>query len=247
MATVGFGLESANVVGYTEVATKEGFKAMGASFAPVADEMNLQDLKVTGYDVSEGFSGAFEIQFLDTIGCTTSSYTWFDIPKDEEDPDSVAFYGWYDGDFNLVNDVTISPADGLWVSADSDTYKLQSSGSVIKTPTAKTLAAEGFVMVANPIPVDVDIQDIIVGGYDTDGAFEGAVEIQFLDTLGCTSTSYMWFDIPKDEEDPDSVAFYGWYDGEFNLAENVKVEMGAAVWTSSDSASYSLVFPGVNL
>ena len=235
------------MVGYTQVAAKEGFKAMGAPFAPVSDTMNLQDLKVTGYDASEGFSGAFEIQLLDTIGRTSASYTWFDIPKDETDPDSVAFYGWYDGDFNLVEDVTVSPADGLWVSSDSESYKLQSSGSVIKTPTAKTLVAEGFVMVANPIPVDVDIQDITVGGYDTDGAFEGTVEIQFLDTIGCTSASYMWFDIPKDETDPDSVAFYGWYDGEFNLAEDVKVEIGGAVWTSSDSAAYSLVFPGATL
>ena len=56
------------MVGYASSATKNGFKAMGASFAPVGETMNLQDLKVTGYNREEGFSGAFEIQMLDSIG-----------------------------------------------------------------------------------------------------------------------------------------------------------------------------------
>jgi hypothetical protein len=248
IATVGLSLESANVVGYASSATKNGFKAMGASFAPVGETMNLQDLKVTGYNREEGFSGAFEIQMLDSIGRTDKSYTWFDIPADPEDPDSVAFYGWYDGDFNLVENETINPCDGLWVSTDSDTYGLQSAGQVITTPTSKTLGSDGaFVMVANPLPVGIDLQEITVGGYDVEAPFEGSIEVQFLDTIGRTLTSYTWFDLPADPEEPDSVAFYGWYDGDFNLAEKVTIEAGSALWTSSDSSTYSLVFPGVTL
>ena len=43
MATVGFGLESANVVGYADAKAGEGcFKALATSFAPVTEKIDLQ-------------------------------------------------------------------------------------------------------------------------------------------------------------------------------------------------------------
>ena len=247
MATVGFGLESANVVGYSSVCTTNGCKALGASFAPVTSTMNLQDLKVTGYNHEEGFDGELNVQFLDGIGKTTDMYYWIDIPADEEDPESVAFYGWYDGSDTLVENVTINPGDGLWVFSSSKDFGLQSAGQVIKTSTAVTLNNGGMSMVANPIPMDIDLQDIFVGGYNHEDGFEGEINVQFLDVIGKTDAMYYWIDIPADPEDPESVAFYGWYDGEDTLVENVTVGAGTALWTYSDSNAYSLIFPGVSL
>ena len=247
IATVGFSLESANVVGYSECATTNGFKAMGASFAPVGLSMNLQDLRVTGYNHEDGFEGDLNIQFLDGLGRMDEMYFWIDIPADPEDPDSVAFYGWYDGNDNLAENKTIAPCDGLWVSSSSQLFGLQSSGQVITAPSSKNLGNEEFVMVANPLPIDVDIQDISVKGYDYDSGFEGDLNVQFLDTLGRMDEMYFWIDIPADPEDPDSVAFYGWYDGNDTLVENVFVGSGCAIWVYSNSNSYELEFPGVNL
>ena len=248
MATVGFGLESANVVGYSSVQTGNGgSKALGASFAAVADEMNLQDLKVTGYAHEDGFDGELNIQFLDGLGRMTDLYNWIDIPADPEDEESVAFFGWYDGEDNLVDDVIINPGDGLWVFSSSDAFGLQSAGQVIKTPTAVTLKTDGSTMVANPIPVNVNLQEVSVSGYDHEAGFEGSINVQFLDGLGRMTDLYNWIDIPADPEDEESVAFFGWYDGEDNLVEDVMVNAGTALWTYSDSNAYSLVFPGVTL
>ena len=58
---------------------------------------------------------------------------------------------------------------------------------------------------------------------------------------------YNWIDIPADPEEPDSVAFYGWYDGEDNLVEGLNILAGTSLWTFSSSAAFSLVFPGVTL
>ena len=49
MATVGFGLESANVVGYASGAARSGFKVMGAQFQAVDSEgIDLNNIVVTG-------------------------------------------------------------------------------------------------------------------------------------------------------------------------------------------------------
>ena len=55
MATVGFGLESANIVGYATGSTTSGNKIMGAQFSAVSGEaIDLNTIKVVGYDLEEG-------------------------------------------------------------------------------------------------------------------------------------------------------------------------------------------------
>ena len=229
-------------MGYNSAELTSGFKAAGASFAATSGTMDLQDLKVTGY--SDAFEGALNVQFLNANGRTTAQYFWADVPADPDDPDSEAFYGWYDGDDQFAENVTIAPGTGLWVQSDSASYGLQSAGQVITVDTPVTLRS-GFIMAASTIPVSVDIQDIYIGGYSD--AFEGAINLQFLTANGKTSSQYFWADVPADPDDPDSEAFYGWYDGDDQFAENVTIPAGGAVWVQSDSAAYSIVFPGVTL
>ena len=242
-AAVAFGdVVSSDVVGYAATATgSTGCKAIGVSFAAVSGTMDLQDVKVTGYEGA--FEGDVYMQTLDAYGRTLDTYTWVDVPKDEEDPDSVAFYGWYDGD-DLIDGVQVTPGKGFWVASDSSEYGIQSAGKVIKTGASTTLGSSGCTMVANPLPVSIDLQDISVGGYED--AFEGDVYMQTLDAYGRTLDTYTWVDVPKDEEDPDSVAFYGWYDGD-DLIEDVTIAPGAGLWTASDSSAYSIVFPTLDI
>lgn len=53
-ATVGFSLESANVVGYSSTTLRLGNKGAGACFETVngGNVINLQDIKVSGYEES---------------------------------------------------------------------------------------------------------------------------------------------------------------------------------------------------
>ena len=203
--------------------------------------MDLQDVKVAGYEGA--FEGYVYMQTLDPYGRTVDTYTWVDVPKDDTDPDSIAYYGWYDGE-NLIEGVTVTPGSGYWVGSDSTAYAIQSAGAVIANGASIALGSKGCTMVANPLPVSVDLQDIAVGGYE--GAFDGYVYMQTLDPYGRTVDTYTWVDVPKDETDPDSVAYYGWYDGE-NLIKDVLVKPGQGLWTGSDSTAYSIVYPDLAL
>ena len=118
-------LESANTVGYSSAELRNnGSKAVGASFAAVTGTMDLQDLSVSGYDHADGFEGDINVQFLGPTGKKTAQYFWVDIPEDPDDPDSVAFYGWYDGNDELAENVTVSAGSALWTRSDSSAYSL---------------------------------------------------------------------------------------------------------------------------
>lgn len=64
MATVGFGLESANVVGYNGAALRGGNQAAGAgaSFVNVDEtDLTLGNLKVVGYNAEDGRISNFAV------------------------------------------------------------------------------------------------------------------------------------------------------------------------------------------
>jgi len=118
-------LESANTVGYSSAELRNnGFAAAGASFAAVSGTMDLQDLKVSGYNHEDGFEGDINVQFLGPTGKKVAQYFWLDIPEDPDDPDSVAFYGWYDGSDELAENVTVPAGTALWTKSDSSAYSL---------------------------------------------------------------------------------------------------------------------------
>ncbi len=238
-------MESANVVGYSAANTRVGFAAVSTSFEAVSGSIDLQDLTVTGYNHEDGFEGDVYLETLTSLGAADQIYTWVDVPADPEDPESVAFYGWYDGSDALVEGVTINPGDGFWVHSDSTAYGIQNAGAVITTSTAITLK-NGFTLVGNPVPVSVSIQELSISGYDHDAGFEGDIYAETLTSTGAADEIYTWVDVPADPEDPESVAFYGWYDGSDALVV-ASVGAGEALWIHSDSTSYSVVFPGVDL
>ena len=202
---------------------------------------------MTGYNHADGFDGDVYLETLTDTGAADATYIWLDIPVDEEDTESVAFYGWYDLQNKYVEGVTINPGDGFWVHSDNTAYGIQSAGEVIVTSTAVTLRAKGFAMVGNPIPTSVALQDISVGGYAHEDGFDGEVYVETLTSDGAADQTYIWLDIPVDEEDPESVAYFGWYGLDNKYVKDVFLESGEAFWTYSDSANYTIVFPGVSL
>ena len=240
MATVGFGLESANVVGYSEVGLRFGSKGAGACFVNVdGSPMNLQDLKVTGYDKEAGYEdGGVTVQMLDNAGIAIETYTWYDVPGD--------FVGWLDSDDNFVEDVTIASGEGLYARAPNTEFGLQSAGQVATADIAITLRF-GSKLVVNPTPVVVNLNDInedgkflMVNGYDVEEGYEdGGVTVQMLDNAGIAIETYTWYDVPGD--------FYGWLDSDDNFVEDVTIAPGESVYARAPNTSFSLVFPGVTL
>ena len=203
----------------------------GACFVPVTGStFDLTDLKVTGYE--EATEGDVQIQTLDYAGRTVANYTYYDIPGEVT--------GWFDGDDNPVEvgDVTFQAGEGLWSYSLDDGFGLQSAGMVPTTPVAVTLQQYGL-SVANPTPVNVDLTQITIGGYEE--ATEGDVQVQTLDYAGRTVANYTYYDIPGEVT--------GWFDGDDNeVAEgDVVVKPGEGLWTYSLDDGFTFMFPGVTL
>ena len=240
IATVGLSLESANVVGYSEVGLRFGSKGAGACFVNIDGQpMNLQDLKVTGYDKTVGYEDAgVTVQTLDAYGRTIETYTWYDVPGD--------FVGWLDSSDNYVEDMTIAPGEGLYAGAPDSSFSLQSAGQVATSDIAVVLRF-GSKHVVNPTPVALNLNDINedgkflrVIGYDVEAGYEDAgVTVQTLDTYGRTIETYTWYDVPGD--------FYGWLDSSDNYVEDVTVAPGESVYAGAPDNTFSLVLPGVTL
>ena len=107
-------VQSVGKVGSSDVTVqlRKGATATGNPF-PVA--ISLQDIVPTGTDVDT--EGGVNIQVLDAYGVTVNQYLWIDWSADDD------IVGWCDGSFNLVENVTFEPGQGLWVQGtSSDAY-----------------------------------------------------------------------------------------------------------------------------
>ena len=218
-------------MGYQSAELQQYGLTAGACFVPVTGStFDLTDLKVTGYD--EATEGDVQIQTLDEYGRTVANYTYYDVPGE--------LTGWLDSDDNEVEvgDVTFQAGEGLWSYSLDDGFGLQSAGMVPTTPVAVTLQQYGL-SVANPTPVDVDLTQITVGGYEE--ATEGDVQVQTLDEYGRTVANYTYYDVPGE--------LTGWLDADDNEVEvgDVVVKPGEGLWTYSLDDGFTFIFPGVNL
>ena len=234
-------MESANVVGYSEVGLRFGSKGAGACFVNVdtTKPINLQDLKVTGYDKSAGYEdGGITVQTLDNAGRAIETYTWYDVPGD--------FVGWLDSNDNYVEDVTFAPGEGVYARAPNTEFGLQSAGQVATSDISVTLRF-GSKLIVNPTPQTINLNDVDedgnflwVTGYDaTIGYEDGGVTIQTLDNAGRAIETYTWYDVPGD--------LYGWLDSGDNYVEDITIAPGESVYARAPDTSFSLVFPGVTL
>ena len=220
-----------NVVGYQSAKLQQYGLTAGACFVPVEGQtFDLTELKVTGY--AESTEGDVYVQTLDEYGRTVATYTYYDVPGD--------LTGWLDGDDNeiKVGDVEFQAGEGLWTFSSIDGFGIQSAGMVPKTGVAVNLQQYGL-SVANPTPVNVDLTQITIGGYEE--ATEGDVYVQTLDEYGRTVATYTYYDVPGD--------LTGWLDGDDNeiAVGDVIVKPGEGLWSFSSADGFTLIFPGVNL
>lgn len=230
-AAVTFGLESANVVGYASAELQEYGLTAGACFIPVsAQKFDLLDLKVTGFE--EYTEADVYVQTLDEYGRTVNTYYYYDIPGE--------LTGWLDGDDNEVarGDVEFQAGEGLWMFCNADGFGIQSAGTVPQTGVAVELQQYGL-SVANPTPVNVDLNDITITGFEE--YTEADVYVQTLDEYGRTVNTYYYYDIPGE--------LTGWLDGDDNEVErgNVVLKPGEGLWSFCNADGFYLNFPGVDL
>ena len=239
IATVGFSLGSANVVGYTQSSLlgNSQARAAGVTFENVGDStLTLSSLTVTGYGDYYIDAGIYA-QKLDGYGRSGDNYYWFDI----DDPEVGTLYGWYNDEGSIeYNNVELKLGEGLWIYSPNAAFKVQSAGQVKATSTPVELLGGSLAkMVVNPTPVTLDLGDVTISGYG-DYYVDAGIYAQKLDGYGRSGDNYYWFDI----DDPEVGTLYGWYNDEGSVDYNaVDLEPGEGLWIYSPSASYSVVFP----
>ena len=96
-----------------------------------------------------GFGGE-GLQFVDSEGNCTESYTWFDAMI-------MGTSGWYDANSTLATR-TISPSESFLLVNDAGTYKIQVAGQVNFTAIPALGCEAGYTGVGNMTPVEKNIQ-----------------------------------------------------------------------------------------
>ena len=239
MATVGFGLESANVVGYaqTDLLSNGLAKGAGVTFVNVDNtDLTLKDLTITGYGDYYIDAGIYAKK-LNGYGVGGTAYYWFDI----DDPEVGTLYGWYNDEGGEdYNSEELPAGEGIWIYSPSQEFKVQSAGQVPVAPVSVALRSNGLAkMVANPMPTTLTLGDVTVTGYG-DYYIDAGIYAKKLNGYGVGGTAYYWFDI----DDPEVGTLYGWYNDEGGVEYNaVEVAPGEGLWIYSPSSAYSVVFP----
>ena len=198
--------------------------------------MNLNDLKVVGYDPAEGCASTVYLQKLDESGYTVDDLIWEWV--DVNDPDEGVLYGWY-SDAGEGSDEPLSQGEGVWVQAPSAEYKIEVSGQVYQLAFPIQLQA-GFTMCANPVPAALNLNNATVSGYDPAEGCASTVYLQKLDASGYTVDDLIWEWV--DVDDPDEGVLYGWY-SDAGEGSDEPLGVGEAVWVQAPSNAYYLNFP----
>ena len=251
------------LVGYSGAQLRLRAKIAGAAFVPVsgAKTMDLTEIRVSGYDpfdpVTEdgGSWGDVVVQTLNENGKDTATYYFFDFQEE-----GVTYFGWYNnGEYDkplAKGEVVLASGEGIWTycSDFGYDYQLQSAGQVLTDKDQPTLLRLRAKMVANVTPVDVDLTDCYVSGYDPfdpvteEGGSWGDVVVQILNENGKDTATYYFFDFQEE-----GVTYLGWYkNGEYDqpLAKGeVVTGAGQGLWTycSDFGYDYCFVWPKVDV
>ena len=241
-ATVGFSLESANIVGYTEYATAAKNKpAFGACFMPLNgnDSYKLKDLVPTDFDADNDM-----IQVINptTLG-TDATYLYFskefaDAVAEEENEEPGSFdelIGWWNPSYDIGDElgacdevpVKVGQAFlGLFESGNN--IKFRSSGNVPLTSTAISTDCKKKPFFANYLPVTIKLGAIVPEDFDADNDM---IQVINPTTLG-TDATYLYFskefaDAVAEEENEEPGSFdelIGWWNPSYDIGD----ELGAS-------------------
>ena len=228
-ATCGAALavESANIVGYAtkEIAANTWYM-IGCGFQKTSGEnFSIQEF-ASGMPETDDTQEAASIQVWDG----TKLVPYYYIAYDWDINDNVLF-GWVDGNLDLA-DFDTPAGFACWMKSPT-AFTLTVSGQIVGTDsTTINLAANAWQLVANPYPMDVDLnsEKIDCSGLPETDDTQEAASIQFWN--GTKLVPYYY--IAYDWDINDNVLF-GWVDGNLDLAD-LSIPAQTGFWAKSPSA-----------
>ena len=192
--------------------------------------MSLQDIKLEGESVTGG--GANNICLLDNDGIAYGSYGWW-MP---EDGTGEAAGCWFDGDNWAPITVEVSSGEGFYIYAQDAGLSVVSAGEVKLTPYSRDLT-QGYNLVGNCSPVDLDLQNVKLEGEAVTGG--GVNNICLLDNDGIAYGSYGWW-MP---EDGTGEAAGCWFDGDNWAPIEGTVKAGEGLYLYAADAGLKITLP----
>ncbi len=231
--TAGFAMAdvvSSDIVGYAQSSLKYGASMTTPQFINVSgsEGMPLQSIIPQGDDLVDNVY----LKTLDAYGRTVVSYAWCDYAGDSGEE-----IGWVNDDLEIVEGVTFTAGQGLWIQASSSEQGLQTAGKVGSDDVRVTLRY-GAIGTGNPFPVSIDLQDILPEGDD----LVDNVYLKTLDNYGRTETSYAWCDYAGDSGEE-----VGWVNDDLEIVEGVSFAPGQGLWIQASSSNQYLRFPAPEL
>ena len=237
-ASVGFSIESANIVGYaTDTIAQNKF---------VIKAIQFEDVKSGKVDVNSVFTGFTGVDFdEDSVFMTTAPRilvqsaggydTYYYLNDAYVEADESTKEGWADGFGNYI-DLALTPGTAVWVMIPGGDAATTMAGAVASESLPVTVPAGRFTLVGNAFPVAVTLNgpqmtcDGIKGvDFDEDSAFMTTAPKILVQSAGGYDTYYYLNDayVEADESTKE-----GWADGFGNYVEP-QVGIGAGFWVMS--------------
>jgi len=235
LATVGFSIESSNVVGYQNKDVRRGLSQQACTFDQIGVEGGALDIqRLIPVDENGDYigDGDINIQFITYVGRFEKSYAYYGA--DELNDGLPA--GWYDEDTEELADYTFASGEAFQVSGGS-VAKFVYSGEVNMAETDIPFR-RGLSFQANVRPSNTDIQSIIPVDANGDYIGDGDINIQFYTYVGRFDKSYAYY---GDDELNDGLVA-GWYDEDNEELADYTFAAGEGFKLSAGSAGY-LRFP----
>ena len=259
---------SANTVGYTKVPLNSAYTMLGMQFQTVGTANGslsigqiVPDKFVNGIDwTDDDFPFGATMMLWNGTGYAGGQYYWTgEVPaelqadlKEELELDDEVVYNniWVDGDY-LPVDPALSVGTGFWIrdSLANGTGTVCASGEV-KTNSVSIKLNQGYTMIANPYPVEFDLNKMTVSGLTgidwSDDDFPFGASIMVWNGTGYAGGQYYWTgEVPaelqadlKEELELDDEVVYNniWVDGDY-LPVSAKIPVGCGFWIRDDKAN----------
>ena len=238
---------SSNIVGYEKITVPVNSQdIIGIQFQNVGGDgsLSIQNIKTEGF----GDWGDDWIKVYDpsTSRYTTARFYGEDAGgvylDDTYDEDTKLASGWGDTDQIAVG-LTLDAGQGVWTQAESG-GKVIVSGEVTSGNTV-SVPVNSMTLVANPLPMSVNIQKIKTEGYGDWG--DDWIKVYDPSTSLYTTARYYGEDAGgvylDDTYDEDAKLASGWGDTD-QIVVNLTIEAGQGFWTQAENGGI-LTFPAL--
>lgn len=223
------GLQSANVVGWSDKPMKDDYQAFAPFFFTVGqNSVRLSDLAVIDKNTGKPpvCTGDMNLQTLTSVGNCDKLYRWYSgQPAGQYEVD-----GWYTlaGERVKGDDVVFQNGQGVWIKSKAD-YAIKMAGEVLLDDVKFELARD-YQMLANPFATKIKLRNLRVVKTDNENEvpkITGDINLQTLDRVGNCDKLYRWYSgQPAGQYEVD-----GWYTlGGDLVGDDVEFESGLGVW-----------------